>query len=224
MSPGRIVKEAQSKGIDIIAICDHNSAENVGAVVQASEGKGVTVLPGMEITTKEEVHITALFEHVNDVLELQTLIYENLEGENDETIFGMQVVANPEGEVVSFNSRLLIGATNLSINQTVETIHFGGGLAIAAHIDREGFGIIGQLGIIPSGLPLDALEISPKMEIEEARSRFSEYHHYPFIRSSDAHYLDDIGKGTTAFLLKEGTFKELRMALTGEGNRRICYM
>ncbi|MBL7075377.1 PHP domain-containing protein [candidate division KSB1 bacterium] len=222
MSPGGIVKEAVKEGIDLIAICDHNSSENAGAVIKASEGKGVAVLPGIEITSKEEVHISALFDHFDDALKLQMLIYENLDGENDEEVFGMQVVVNEKGEVLGFNKKLLIGATNLSVEEIVNAIHSFHGLAIAAHIDREGFGIIGQLGFIPPELGLDALEISPKMEMEEARTRFSEYHKYPFLCSSDAHYLDDIGKGTTTFLLEEASLKELRMALKGEGGRGIC--
>jgi len=221
MSPAAIVREAVKKGIDLIAICDHNSSENSGAVIKASEGERLTVLPGIEVTSKEEVHVCALFDHVDNALELQALIYNNLEGENDDKVFGMQVVVNAEGEVLDFNRRLLIGATNLSVEKIVDSIHSLRGLAIAAHIDREGFGIIGQLGFIPPELEFDALEISPRMQLEEARERFSEYKKCPFLCSSDAHYLNDIGKGITPFLLEEASLKELRMALRGEGNRRI---
>ena len=221
MFPQGIVKEAVNKGIDLIAICDHNSSENVGAVIKASEGKRVTVLPGIEVTSREEVHICALFEYVDDAFKLQSLIYDNLEGENDEDVFGMQLVVNDEDEVLGFNKRLLIGATSLSVEEVVDAIHSFQGLAIAAHIDREGFGIIGQLGFIPPELGLDALEISPRMKMEEARMRFSEYKEFPFLCSSDAHYLSDIGKGTTTFLLEEPSLKELKMALKGEGGREI---
>lgn len=215
------MKEAVDRRIDIIAICDHNSSENTAAVIEASEGKGVTVFPGIEVTSKEEVHIIALFENAENALKLQAIIYQNLEGENDEKVFGMQVVVNAEGEVLRFNQKLLIGAGNLSVEKIVDAIHSLNGLAIAAHIDREGFGIIGQLGFIPPGLELDALEISPRMKLNEARLKFSEYRNYPFLCSSDAHYLDDIGKGTTVFLLEEASFIELRMALKGEGGRAI---
>ena len=215
------MKEAIYKGIDLIAICDHNSSENADAVVKASKGNAVTVLPGIEVTSKEEVHICALFDNINDALNMQTLIYDNLEGENDAGVFGMQVVVNAEGEVSGFNKRLLIGATKLAIEKIVDAVHSFGGLAIAAHIDREGFGIIGQLGFIPPELGLDALEISPRMKMEEARMRFSEYQKFPFLCSSDAHFLDDIGKGTTTFMLEEASFNELDLALKGEGGREI---
>jgi predicted metal-dependent phosphoesterase TrpH len=221
MSPATIVREAGRKGIQLIAVCDHNSSENSEAVIRASEGERLTVLPGIEVTTKEEVHVCALFDRLDNALELQTLIYDNLKGQNDDKVFGLQVVVNAEGEVLGFNPRLLIGATDLTIEKVVESIHSLNGLAIAAHIDREGFGIIGQLGFIPPDLKFDALEISRRTKLEEVPSRFGEYDRYPFLCSSDAHYPEDIGAGTTTLLLEEASFGELRMALKGEGNRKI---
>lgn len=223
MSPAVIVRESVGKGIGIIAICDHNSAENTAAVVQTAKGKGVTVLPGMEVTTREEVHICALFGQVNDALGLQKLVYDNLEGENDAAVFGMQVMVNAEGEVLGFNPRLLIGATRLALEEVVDAIHRLDGLAIAAHIDRQGFGIIGQLGFIPPELKLDALEVSPRLSIPQARDRFAEYGKYPFICSSDAHQPGDIGSGKTTFQLEQASFKEIRMALLSQGGRCIIY-
>ncbi|MFH1012082.1 MAG: PHP domain-containing protein [bacterium] len=221
MSPAEIAREAVNKRLRLIAICDHNSSENSGAVIKASQGKGLTVLPGIEVASKEEVHVCALFDQLDEALELQALIYDHLDGENDEKVFGMQVVVNAEGEVLDFNPRLLIGATRLSVEKIVESIHSLNGLAVAAHIDREGFGIIGQLGFIPPQLKFDALEISPRTGLDEARQRFSEYEIYPFLCSSDAHDLEAIGSGATTLLLKEASFEELKMALKGEGGRRI---
>ena len=222
MSPAAIVTEAVNKGLSLIAICDHNSSENAGAVIKASRGKGLKVLPGIEITSKEEVHICALFDRVDDAQKMQTLIYDHLDGENDPRVFGMQVVVDANGYVVGYNPRLLIGATDLSVEAIVKATHSFAGLAIAAHIDREGFGIIGQLGFIPAELDLDALEISPWMAVEEARLMFRQYHQYPFLHSSDAHYLEDIGKATTTLWLEKPSLVEIRMALKGQGNRKIC--
>lgn len=215
--------EAVKKKIDLIAICDHNSAENTEAVVAASRKQGVTVLPGIEVTSAEEVHICGLFEHTDEALALQALIYDHLGGENDEKVFGMQVVVGEKGQVLGFNRRLLIGATGLAVEEVVEAIHSLRGLAIAAHIDREGFGIISQLGFIPPELRFDALEVSANVQIAEARQKFSGYRKYPFLRSSDAHYLDDLGKGITTFLLEEASFGEIEMALKSEGGRSICH-
>ena len=119
-------------------------------------------------------------------------MYAHLPGENDEDAFGLQVVVNAEGEVLRFNEKLLIGATTLALGEVVSLIRSHGGLAIAAHIDREGFGIIGQLGFIPDGLPLDALEISSAMPVETARQKFGS--RLPLTPASDAHRLDEIGR------------------------------
>ena len=221
MSPARIVEEAVDKGINIIAICDHNSADNAGAVMEVAQGRDIAVLPGMEVTTREEVHICGLFGDVKEALGLQELVYKNLEGSNDPDAFGMQVIVNAAGEVLGMNERLLIGATGLALEEVVNAIHKLSGLAIAAHIDRQGFGIIGQLGFIPAGLPLDALEVSPRMGISGAREHFPEYAHYPLICSSDAHQPGDIGSGTTDLLMEAASFEELRLALRGEAGRRI---
>jgi len=223
MWPRGIVNEAVNKGIDMIAVCDHNSAENVAAVMEASGPSDLVVLPGMEITSKEEVHILGLFGTPDDATRMQALVYEHLEGENDEATFGLQVVVEADGTVAGYNDRLLIGATNLSLENIVQAIHEQNGLAIAAHIDREGFGILGQLGFIPPDLSLDALEVSSKVNLRDAPARFKEYRNYTFLSSSDAHVLEDIGKGRTPLLMEEPSFDELGMALKCEQGRRVCY-
>ncbi|MDZ7289058.1 MAG: PHP domain-containing protein [candidate division KSB1 bacterium] len=221
MSPRDIVRTARSRGIDMIAICDHNTAENIEAVMRAARGHELAVLPGMEVTSQEEVHILALFENLADALTLQSVIYAHLPGENDEEAFGLQVVVNEFSEVLSFNRKLLIGATDLSISAVVAAIHRFGGLAVAAHIDREGFGIIGQIGFIPKDLQLDALEISPRMTVEEARKKFEVYSDYTFISSSDAHFIEHIGQSTTRFMLTEPSLGEIKKALRREDGRMI---
>jgi predicted metal-dependent phosphoesterase TrpH len=221
MSPGSIVRAAIGEGLDLIAVCDHNSAENVTAVIKAAGQSDLEVLPGMEITSKEEVHLIGLFERSQDALEVQILVYEHLDGTNDESYFGQQVVVDADGDVIGHNNRLLIGATDLSLEEIVQVIHEQNGLVVAAHIDREGFGIIGQLGIIPEELHLDALEISSRMSLKEARSTFEAYNNYPFICSSDAHSLGTIGTGRTSAAMKTASFYELKMALRGEYGRSI---
>ncbi len=207
--------------LDIIAICDHNSAENVQAAIRASTAK-LKVLAGMEITSSEEVHIIALFEEFPPVAELQKVVYERLPtGENKEEIFGPQIIVNEFDEVQGYNNRLLITATSLTLKDIVNTIHQFNGLAIASHIDRETYGIIGQLGFIPEDLKLDALEISPNTNRDDALKRFPEVAKYSLVSSSDAHFLDDIGKTTTSFLLEEPTLAEINMALNSENGRKI---
>lgn len=221
MSPKAIVEKSLKENLDIIAICDHNSSENVVYAMKAAAGKPLVVLPGMEVTTREEVHLIALFDRLEYVEKLQAKVYNHLPGVNDERIFGCQAVVNELDEVEGFNDHLLIGATIFSIEEAVAVIHELGGLAVASHIDREGFGIISHLGFIPPDLKLDALEVSAAMGITEARREFGELYRMPFIESSDAHFIRDVGKGVTRMCLGEGSVKELKMAFRKEQGRCI---
>jgi len=221
MGPKTIVEKALQHGLDVIGISDHNSSENAPAVVKAARDRNLTVLPGMEVTSKEEVHILAVFDSVDKALQLQEIVYEHLHGENDTEAFGLQVVVNEDHDVLGFNKRLLAGATELSVEQVVDSISALEGLAIAAHVDRETFGIIGQLGFVPEELHLDALELSVNTSPEEARRRFPGYAGYAFIRSSDAHSATEIGKVRTSLLLWEPSTREIKKALRGEDGRRV---
>ncbi len=224
MTPRDIVERAASLGINIIAVCDHNSAENVAVTQSLAGAKGITVIPAMEICSSEEVHILGFFNHLEDALRMQETVYDHLQpGENDEDTFGMQVVVNEVNEVLEFNKRLLIGATDLSVNNVADFIHRFGGLAVASHIDRDAFGIIGQLGFIQEDPGFDALEISRRTAPDRAREQFDAYSRFPWISSSDAHRLEDIGKRTTSLFMRHSTFEELRLTLKGEGGRKVAF-
>lgn len=221
MSPRKIIAEACKQHLDIIAITDHNSGENARAVMRAAASSGVSVLPGMEVCTKEEVHVLAIFESPESADVLQSFVHAHLSGLNNPEVWGLQVVANEMDQVERFEEKLLIGATDLSIEETVARIHQLDGLAIAAHIDREGFGIIGQLGFIPDTLGLDALELSPGTSDEEATARFGAYQQYPFVRSSDAHFLSRLGRNCARFFVEEPSLVEIRKALQKKDGRMV---
>jgi len=214
MTPTAIVNRATKAGLDMIAICDHNSAENVNAVIKACASSGLAVIPGMEITSCEEVHILGLFATERDLASLQNLIYEKLPGENSEEAFGPQVVVDEYDNVLGTNDRLLIGATTLTVEQVVEEIHKRGGLAVASHIDRERFSLIGQLGFIPKGLDLDAVEVA---NVASAARDYG----YPVISSSDAHFLEDIASSSTCFMIEDASIQEIKRALRCELGRRV---
>lgn len=221
MSPKKIVAKAIYHEIDVIAICDHNSAENVPALLRAAHGTPLIVLPGMEVCTKEEVHVIALFDNVESAIALQRHVYARLYGENDPDAFGTQVVSNEDDELLGFNPRLLIGAVDISIEQIIEITHSLGGLAVASHIDRPSYSVISQLGFIPDTIKFDALEISPNLSIKEARNKFSGYSNYAFIKNSDAHFIDDFGETYSEYEVEAAALTEIAMAMRGEGGRRI---
>jgi PHP family Zn ribbon phosphoesterase len=222
MSPQKIVAEVLRKKIEIIGVTDHNSAANVGAVMRNADRAHVLALPGMEVCTREEVHVLALFEHPRSAVELQELVYDHLPGKNNPDVFGLQVIANEQDEVDGYEEHMLIGATELSLEETVSAIHRLNGLAVAAHIDRESFSVIGQLGFIPDGVRFDALELSANIDDEEAGKRFRDYRRHTFLRNSDAHFLTDIGKNTTELFLEEPTFPELKKAFIRNDGRFVA--
>lgn len=222
MTPLQIVARAAERNLAMIAVTDHNSAENAGAVMRAARGTELVVLPGMEATTVEEAHVLALFERLEDALALQELIYDRLmPGENDEDLFGLQVVANEHDEVEGLNRRLLIGATTLGVSALVEAIHARGGIAVASHIDRDSYSLVGQLGFIPEDLPLDGVEISARLTLAAARARFPEYGRFAFLSASDAHDLDDLGRNPVRLRAARPGFGELRRALRGDAGRGV---
>lgn len=220
MSPKKIIEKSLEKNLDIIGICDHNSAENVEAVIKAGAGKGIRVLPGMEICSKEEVHILSIFETTKQALSMQEYVYNHLTGKNSPERFGYQIVADENDEVSGENEKLLIGATSLKLSEIVDKIHSLNGLCIASHVDRPTFGIISQLGFIPPDLPLDGVEISWRIEPSEAIKQIPDIKSFPYIVSSDAHFPADIGKVITKFFMAEPTIDEIRQALSGKNQRR----
>jgi predicted metal-dependent phosphoesterase TrpH len=222
MTPIKIVQEALKRNLSIISITDHNSAQNVAAVIAAARDSDLSVIPGIEVTTSEEVHIIGLFEETKSAISMQELVYDNLQpGENDEDLFGIQVVANEFDEVEEINKLFLMGATSLSLDDVINGIHERGGLAMAAHIDRQSFSILSQLGFIPESLKLDVIEISKRMTLAEARERFNQYAWVPFITASDAHFPEEIGVSPTCLKMASADISELRLALADQDERRV---
>lgn len=220
MSPREVVNGAVRSGIQLIGICDHNSAENVLAVKKAGERNGLMVLGGMEVASSEEAHILVFFDEDDDLLDFQAHVYRHLAGKNDEHNFGLQVIADDEDGVSGFCDRLLIAATTLTAEAIVAKARAakGGSLVIAAHVDRESFSLIGQLGFIPPGLEIDAIEIAGS--ITGIEGRIPDCSRFPMVAGSDAHHPDDIGKRFTWLTVENGTIGEIKKALAGRDNRK----
>jgi len=219
MVPSRITRHALEQGLRVIAICDHNTAQNVAAVRQCAQREGLLVLGGMEITSREEVHMLGYFRDDETLLEAQAIIAAHLTGENDRALFGEQWVVDEHDCVVECSRQLLIGATTLSVEDIVRLVHRLGGAVIASHVDREAFGIIGQLGFVPPNLDLDGLEVSTACDAAAA-ARFREFK-LPLVRCSDAHLPDDIGRACTWLSVNDATVEEALLALRGRDGRGV---
>jgi predicted metal-dependent phosphoesterase TrpH len=221
MSPRKIIEKSREQQLDLIAICDHNTAENAPATSREGARQDIAVLPGMEICSREEVHLVTLFKEIEDALQMQEYIYAHLPGKNQPEIFGHQIVADENDQVLGENDRLLIGATKLSLTNIVDKAHHLGGICISSHVDRPSYSLIGQLGFIPEDLHLDAVEVSYRVPLHKAPAEVPEIKDYPCVTASDAHFLRDIGKAWTEFILAAPTLEEIRMALAGAEGRRI---
>jgi 3',5'-nucleoside bisphosphate phosphatase len=222
MSPRAVVDRARAAGLDLIAVTDHNTLENAAAVIEAARGTTLAVLPGIELTTAEEVHILGLFDAGASLGPFQAAVYRNLPDVPSKKKFVKdQVIVDAEDFVTGFSPRCLFGATLFSVHDAVGLIHDHGGLAIACHVDRESFSIVSQLGFIPPGLGLEAVEVSPRLTVAEARAALGSFDPLPMVRFSDAHKPEDIGCATTAFFVAAPSFEEIRKALAGEDGRKV---
>jgi len=221
MSPTAVAARAREEGLAAFALCDHNASANIPAYRAVADKVGVAVLGGMEIASREEAHILGLFDDDTAQARVQLEVFSRLRGQNDPDRFGLQVVVDENEEVLEFDDHLLIGATTLPVEKLVALIQENGGLAVAAHVDRPGFSLVGQLGFIPPDLPLDALEISSRLSLEDALARVPDCARFPVLCSSDAHRLSEIGQGWTEMLLAKPTVAEIGMALRGEAGRKV---
>jgi len=221
MSPRAVVEAAHGLGLHMMAISDHNSVENAEAAMRLGKRLGMVVLPGMEVCSREEVHLLTIFDTIDRALAMQTIVYDHLPGQNKPDFFGYQIIADETDEVIGENPRLLMGATTLGIHDVIRHAHGCGGVVLAAHIDRPAFGIISQLGFIPPDLPLDGVEVSFRVPVATARAQIPGIERFACLCGSDAHYLKDLGRARTRMAMHEPCFEEFRMALRGKDGRSV---
>jgi PHP family Zn ribbon phosphoesterase len=193
MTPNNIVNMAALKGLDAIAITDHNSCENVPACIEVGKKIGIIVVPGMELQTREDVHVVCLFKTIQDAFIFQEYAYEHLPHiENNERIFGKQVIYDSYDNIIAYKKRMLLTSVDISFDEAYKRVKELNGVFIPAHIDRESFGIISSLGFIPDYLDIRTLEYFSKDTLDEYIKCGFIKETYRFIKSSDAHYLGDI--------------------------------
>lgn len=216
MIPPLIVRTALERGITLLAITDHNASANVEAVMRAAQGSALTVLPGMEVQTREEVHMLCLFDTLEQLADWQQQVDAHLPDlENNVELFGEQFVVDETGAFIRRERRLLLTSTQMTLEKAAMHVHALGGLAIPAHIDRKAFSLITNLGFVPPGVPFAALEITRHISPMQARQRFPQIGAIPLMQSGDAHRLDEM-TGPMVLTMESPTMAELRLAL---GNR-----
>lgn len=190
MTPNNIVGMSFIKELDCIAVTDHNTAMNLPAIKKVADAMGVVLLPGIEVTSSEEVHILTYFRDVDTAVEFGKMVYEHLLPiPNNKEIFGHQRIMNEMDEQTGELDKLLIQATDLSIEEIAQACEQFGGACVAAHINRSSNSMIANLGFLPPEPVFSALEVyrgaaAPTVPTGE----------YKILYASDAHNLGDISE------------------------------
>ena len=222
MSPGNIVDRAVQKGIEIISVTDHNHTGHAKLTRRLGEARGIWVVYGVELTTKEEVHCLAYFDTDEQLDQLQVAVNSHLPKISNETaIFGHQVLVDEKEKILSEVTHSLYPGINLDISELATMVHRLGGIFVPAHVDRQMNGLYAQLGFFPDELEADAVEISWRTDTQSMLEEHAELSRFQLLRSSDAHYIEDIGRVESRLLMNECSFVEFCMALRGEEGRKV---
>ena len=205
MTPCNIGGMAKIKGLDIIALTDHNAARNLPAMAEVCQAYGLLLVPGMEITTREEVHVLGYFPTVEAALDFGELVREHLpKKKNKPSFFGDQRVMNSDDEIIAEEDALLIGATDFSLSETARRVREFGGVPVPAHINRGSHGLLISLGFMPEEPLFPTVEMWRMLPCDEGALRGRHVLH-----SSDAHCLGDIQEREHALRLPHRSVADL---------------
>jgi PHP family Zn ribbon phosphoesterase len=222
MSPVNIINRAIEQKLDIIGITDHNSTRQCKLVREIGKKKGIHVLTGVEINTREDVHCLAFFDNDEMLDAFQSYIDKWLPYiKNNPSYFGYQLIVDEEENIVEEIDSLLISGLNQSIDEVRATVRKLNGVFVPAHVDRPHSGIIMQLGFIQDNLNPDAIEIWNIYPKAGFISKYPEYCDYTLLKNSDAHNLDQIGARYCEFYSESPTLDEIKKALRQEDGREV---
>lgn len=199
MTPNNIINMSLIKGLNIISVTDHNSTENLPALMEVSKETSLMVIPGIEVTTKEEVHVLSYFKDLKNAMEFGRIIYDSLPYvKNNSEIFGDQNIYNSNDQIIGTVEKLLINASSYTIEDVYSLAKKYNGVMIPAHINKMTNGILGVLGFMPFNLKIDFVEVYSKSPIN---NKIIEK--YKVLNNSDAHQLIDISEAINYFELND---------------------
>lgn len=205
MTVNNIAGMGKIAGLDIMALTDHNSTENLPAFFTACENYGVIPIGGMELTTAEDIHMVCLFPTLSDAMEFGEAVKERrIRIENRPEIFGEQQILDSDDNVKGVEKYLLLNATTLTLDEGFNLCKSFGGIAYPAHIDRESNGIIAVLGAFPDEPEFSCAEIYSLEKEASLKENFLVLNDKRIICCSDAHYLDKIPDAENYFEFSEG--------------------
>ncbi len=204
MTPNNIAGMAVLKGLNILALTDHNSCKNCPAFFEACRSQGIVPIAGMELSTAEDVHLVCLFEELDSAMAFDREIEGHIMNiKNRPEIFGNQLVLNGDDEQIDTVDKLLISATDLEMSEAVRLAKSFGAHVHPAHVDRESNGIVAILGDIPEDYGFSAVEFNDAENIPKIKQSSSVAKDATLVVSSDAHYLWDINEAENFFELDD---------------------
>lgn len=193
MTPWNTVNMAKLLGLDIIAITDHNSCKNCRSAIKVGKEIGITVIPGMELCTAEEIHCVCLFADIDNAEKFSSFVRSTLPPvKNREEIFGQQLVMDEADGILETEEILLTTASSLSIDSLPAITDSYGGVCFPAHINRESYSVLSSLGIFPQELEVTAFELTPNADENAYLSEHPVLEKKLLVRNSDAHYLENM--------------------------------
>ncbi len=206
MTPNNIVHMAMLKGLDAIAVCDHNCAWNLNAVKAVADACGVLLLPGVEAQSREEVHVLCYFPTVSAAESFSRAFYETLPPiPNMPDFFGVQAVLDEFDELIRYEEKLLIQSSELTIDELYALCKAHGGVSVPAHINREANSLPYLLGFMPESPAFSSVELMQNV-LPPKGLDLSPYH---VLYSSDAHDLQNILERRFFLPVKEKSAKAL---------------
>lgn len=210
MTPYNLVNMAKILGMDAIALTDHNTAQNCRAAVNVGEQIGLTVIPGMELCTSEEVHVVCLFDDMNNAEAFSKYVLSTVPPvKNRPDIFGDQLIMDESDGMLGTQELLLTTASGISIENAVKTVGEYGGVCYPAHIDRSSYSVISNLGMITPEMNFKAVEMTEQANQNECREKYPIIKNMPVIVSSDAHYLENMKEAKHTINVGENSAKAI---------------
>lgn len=204
MTPANIAGMATLAGLQIAALTDHNSCKNCPAFFKACKSMGIIPIPGMELTTAEDIHIITLFDSLEKAMAFDADIEKvRIPVPNKVDIFGNQLIMDEDDNVIGTEPNLLINATTLSIDRAVKMAREHGAAVYPAHVDRQGNGIIAVLGSLPETPHFDVVEFRDIQKIPEYEKLYPNIVGKMKVTGSDSHILTDIPDAKNTLLLED---------------------
>ena len=217
MTPKAIVAAAVDRGIDLIAVTDHNTARMTPVIAEVARAHGLAYLYGIEVQTREDVHLLAYFDDEETCLGFSDEVYEQLSDTREDPFgLGEQTEVDADGTIVRIEPKFLVQGIALTFVEAVHRIEALGGLAVPAHIDRDFLSVTSQMGQLPEGIAFPLLEVRGP-EIPGMCGTTT------ILRTSDAHDIPQIGERVTTITIEAVTLAELRKAAAAVDGRSMMH-